>query len=56
MKIWIDIECDCGTEFKVNPPECCFDDSKNTFDLHCPYCQGSVDYTIQFKKGAPHYE
>lgn len=50
MKIWVHVECDCGTEFKVNPPKCCFENNKNTFTLNCPYCQGTVGYEFQLTK------
>lgn len=50
MAIWVYVECDCGTEFKVKPPECCFTNSKNTFTLKCPYCEGNVGYEFQLTK------
>lgn len=50
MAIWLHVECDCGTEFKVKPPECCFEDKRNSFTLNCPYCEGDVGYEFQFNK------
>ncbi|MBP3970036.1 hypothetical protein KAF80_13415 [Bacillus sp. WL1] len=53
VSIWINVNCECGTEMKIKPPKepIAMSSELGRFVLNCPYCEGELgEFDLNFRE------